>query len=204
MSTLHLFINDTDEGTQTFYNEVTTAFYNRTSYPFFFEAQPDNPVMPIIAGKTYAITVVATFQDNSTSAVSVTVVAVSDIYGKPQATFTIVLRSDPTRGCITIAHSGHVCEYNGTTEVQWPEGNVELAAYPNLGYLFVSWNATGGIFIPNPTSDPETMTIIGPGTLQANFSAISVPAPEFPGGVPLVALSAVAASLYLLRKRCMT
>ena len=177
LSTLHLFINDTDEGTQTFYNEGTKTFYKTISYPFLFEAEPNNSAMPIVDGRTYTIMVVATFQNGSTYTASATLVAVSDTYGKPQPTFTIVLRSDPTKGCITIAHTGHVCEYNGTIEVQWSKGNYELAAYPNFGFLFVSWNATGGIFIANPTIDTQTMVITGPGTLQANFSAL--PVPEF-------------------------
>jgi hypothetical protein len=89
-----------------------------------------------------------------------------------RTTFTVVLRSDPTQGCITIAHTGPACLYNGTVEVQWNAGNYELAAFPNLGYLFVSWNATGGVLVPNPTSNPTTITVSGSGTLQANFSAI--------------------------------
>jgi hypothetical protein len=68
LSTLHLFINGTDERT-------TGAANTMTSYALVFKAQPNNPAMPIIAGKTYAITVVATFQDNSTSTTSATVVA---------------------------------------------------------------------------------------------------------------------------------
>ena len=87
-------------------------------------------------------------------------------------TFTIVLRSDPTRGCITFGRTGPACLYNGTVEVQWIAGEYELAAFSNIGYLFVSWNATGGILVLNPTSDPTTITVSGSGTLQANFSAI--------------------------------
>lgn len=71
---LHLFINGTDEGIITGPNATTTILL-RTSYTFAFETQPNNSAMPIIAGKTYTILIVATFQDNSTGTVSVTVVA---------------------------------------------------------------------------------------------------------------------------------
>jgi hypothetical protein len=86
--------------------------------------------------------------------------------------FTIVLRSDPTRGCITFAHTGPACLYNGTVEVQWIAGEYELAAFSNIGYLFVSWNATGGILILNPTSNTTTIAVSGSGTIQANFNAM--------------------------------
>lgn len=46
-----------------------------TNYALLFKATPNNPAMPIVDGKTYAITLVATFQDNSTYTVSATVVA---------------------------------------------------------------------------------------------------------------------------------
>ncbi len=68
MSTLHLFINGTDEG-------ITTTANPMTNYALVFKAQPNNPAMPIEDGNTYTITVVATFQDNSTDTVPVTVVA---------------------------------------------------------------------------------------------------------------------------------
>lgn len=64
------------------------------------------------------------------------------------------------------------CAYNGTVEVQWKAGDYEMAAFPNLGYLFVSWTATGGVLVPYPTSNPTTITVRGSGTLQANFRAI--------------------------------
>ena len=86
--------------------------------------------------------------------------------------FTVVLRSDPTRGCITFAHTGPACLYNGTVEVEWIAGEYELAAFSNIGYFFVSWNVTGGILVLNPTSNATTITVSGSGTLQANFSAI--------------------------------
>jgi hypothetical protein len=71
LSTLHLFINGTDEGTIP--GPATTSYATNllyTSYAFVFSTQPNNPAMPIIAGKTYTIMVVATFQDNSTCTVS--------------------------------------------------------------------------------------------------------------------------------------
>jgi hypothetical protein len=68
LSTLHLYINDTDEGT-------TATANTMTNYVLVFKAQPNNPAMPIIAGKTYTTRLVATFQDNSTCTASATVVA---------------------------------------------------------------------------------------------------------------------------------
>ena len=65
-----MFINDTDEGTTTYTNTMT-------NYALQFKATLSNPAMPIIAGKTYKITFVATFQDNTTIAASATVVATS-------------------------------------------------------------------------------------------------------------------------------
>jgi hypothetical protein len=69
LSSLHLFINGTDEGTTTYSNNTMT------NYVIWFKAMPSNPAMPIIAGKIYNITFVATFQDNSTFTASVSVVA---------------------------------------------------------------------------------------------------------------------------------
>jgi hypothetical protein len=68
LSSLHLFINDTDEGTTTYSNNTMT------NYAIWFKAMPSNPAMPIIPGKIYNITFVATFQDNSTFTASVSVV----------------------------------------------------------------------------------------------------------------------------------
>lgn len=70
LSTLHLFINGTDEG-------ITTTANTMTHYALLFKAGPNNPAMPIVDGKTYTIMVVATFQDNSTCTVSATVVTYS-------------------------------------------------------------------------------------------------------------------------------
>jgi hypothetical protein len=74
LSALHLFINGTDEGIT---NEVTATTYTNimTSYVLWFKTGPNNPAMALIAGKTYKITFVATFQGGSTSTASATVVA---------------------------------------------------------------------------------------------------------------------------------
>jgi hypothetical protein len=71
LSILHLYVSGTDEGI----SSQTTAS-TMTNYALVFKAQPNNPNMPIVAGKTYAIRLVATFQNNSTSTTSATVVAV--------------------------------------------------------------------------------------------------------------------------------
>jgi hypothetical protein len=69
LSTLRLLINGTDEG-------ITTTTNTMTNYALLYKGQP---TMPILDGKTYVITVVATFQDNSTYTASATVVASSGI-----------------------------------------------------------------------------------------------------------------------------
>jgi hypothetical protein len=87
LSALHLFINGTDEGllsgpavlttTETPSGTTTVALLTPTmlTYAIAIKAQPNNPAMPIMGGKTYTIMVVATFQDNSTSTASTTVAA---------------------------------------------------------------------------------------------------------------------------------
>ena len=76
LSNLHLFINGTDEGRFVPFN---ATFNTMTNYalPWKTVLFHSNNAMPLIAGKTYTITVVATFQDNSTCTVSATVVASS-------------------------------------------------------------------------------------------------------------------------------
>jgi hypothetical protein len=146
-----------------------------------------------------------------TSTASATVVAGSGADSQTQVTFTIVLRSDPTQGCITIAHTGPTCAYNGTTEVQWSAGDYEMAAFPNLGFRFVSWNASGGVFVPYPTTTPTTITVSGSGTLQANFSVITTTSSLQPQNLqPTVILGValtliiVATAIVLYRKRSQT
>jgi hypothetical protein len=95
LSTLHLFINATDEG-------ITTTANTMTDYALVFKAQPNNPAMPIVDGKTYAITVVATFQDNSTYAAFATVVASSgsgitttSTFARPMIEGVVDVHNDP-------------------------------------------------------------------------------------------------------------
>jgi parallel beta-helix repeat protein len=66
---LTLFVNGAYEGTS------FEPYRNSTSYVEIYKAQPSNQAMPIIAGRTYEITFVATFQDNSISTASASVVA---------------------------------------------------------------------------------------------------------------------------------
>jgi len=68
LSSLHLFVNGTDQGSSTYTSDMT-------EYAILYKATISNQTMPIIAGKTYLITFAATFRDNSTSAASVYVVA---------------------------------------------------------------------------------------------------------------------------------
>jgi hypothetical protein len=74
-SSVHLFINGTDEGTTTSWFHFSNN--TLTNYAIWFKAMPSNPAMPIIAGEIYNITFVATFQDNSTFTASVSVVALA-------------------------------------------------------------------------------------------------------------------------------
>jgi hypothetical protein len=69
-STLHLFINGTDEG-------ITATSNTMTNYALLFKATPNNPAMPITSGKAYTIAIVATFQDSSSATASIIVVASS-------------------------------------------------------------------------------------------------------------------------------
>ena len=83
LSTLRLFINGTDEGllfpavvtTTVLETCGTTTVAITLGYAIVVKAQPNNPAMTIVAGKTYTIMVVARFQDNSTFTASVTVAA---------------------------------------------------------------------------------------------------------------------------------
>lgn len=79
LSTLHWFINGTDEGTTIGPNATVSYATNLlyTNYTVGYTVHPNNPAMPIIAGETYTIKVVSTFQDNSTYTASATVVASS-------------------------------------------------------------------------------------------------------------------------------
>ncbi len=69
LSKLSLFINGTLEASG------SQGESDRTVYGIVYKAQPSNQEMPIIAGRTYEVTFVATFEDNSTSTASVIVVA---------------------------------------------------------------------------------------------------------------------------------
>jgi len=77
LSTLHWFVNGTDERTTLGPNATTSYATNAlyTGYSVVYRLHLNNPAMPIIAGKTYTITVEVVFQDNSTSTASTIVVA---------------------------------------------------------------------------------------------------------------------------------
>lgn len=70
LSTLHLFVNGTDEG-------VVASFDNlyNTVYTYLLKANPLNASMPIQADKTYSVELVATFRDGETSTATASVVA---------------------------------------------------------------------------------------------------------------------------------
>jgi len=69
LSKLTLFINGTLEASG------SQGESNKTIYGLIYKAQPSNQAMPIIAGRTYEVTFVAIFEDNSTSTASKIVVA---------------------------------------------------------------------------------------------------------------------------------
>lgn len=70
LQTLQLYINGTFEGTTNYSNKFT-------NYAIGYKSSPNNPVMPIVSGKSYDVTFVATFQDGSVSNASTVVVAYS-------------------------------------------------------------------------------------------------------------------------------
>lgn len=66
---LHLFINGTDEG-------IVGSFNNTiTDYGYVLKANPHNPSLPVQAGKTYHVELVAAFRDGDTSTAAASTVA---------------------------------------------------------------------------------------------------------------------------------
>ncbi len=55
-------------------------------------------------------------------------------------------------------------------------GTVELTTSPASGYVFSSWTTSGAVTVTSATAATTTATITGPGTLTANFNAVSLPA----------------------------
>ena len=68
LSSLQLYINST-------YLETQNYTINATNYAIWYRATVSNQTMAMIAGKTYLITFVATFQDKATSTASASVLA---------------------------------------------------------------------------------------------------------------------------------
>jgi len=59
-------------------------------------------------------------------------------------------------------------------------GNIRtITANPLIDYTFVSWEATGKIYISDPFSTTTTLTVEGPGALTANFQALIAPSASF-------------------------
>jgi hypothetical protein len=71
--TFELFVNGTDEGVTL--EQTAPAGSNNSvgleNFPFQFQAYPDNTAMPIQAGRTYSVELVATFGDGETSTATV-------------------------------------------------------------------------------------------------------------------------------------
>jgi hypothetical protein len=72
-------VNGTDEGITL--EQIAAAGSNSTTemenFPFQFQAYPDNTAMPMQAGSTYSVELVATFADGETSAATVLTKATS-------------------------------------------------------------------------------------------------------------------------------
>ncbi len=68
LSSIDLTINGTYEGSAYFR-------FNMTSYVTSFNLNPNNPSLPILAGKTYGLTFVATFRDESTYTATASTIA---------------------------------------------------------------------------------------------------------------------------------
>jgi hypothetical protein len=73
----HLFINGTDEGIIPAPTVLTTSVPSggTLNYGISIKAQPSNPNMPIKAGNSYWIMIVANFMDNTESSASTLVIA---------------------------------------------------------------------------------------------------------------------------------
>jgi hypothetical protein len=69
LRSLQLYINGTYEGASLYSNNFTTA------YVIEYKSNPTNQTLPIVSGKAYEITLIATFQDNSTSSASTRIIA---------------------------------------------------------------------------------------------------------------------------------
>jgi hypothetical protein len=57
---------------------------------------------------------------------------------------------------------------NGETGT-YPYGNILASSNPPAGYSFDGWNVSGGVVVDDPTANPATIIITGPGSLGANF-----------------------------------
>lgn len=78
--TYHLFVNGTDEGITLF--QIGPPGTNHTvkqSADYQFQAYPNNASMPIQAGKTYFVELVATFGDGETSTATALTTATSTL-----------------------------------------------------------------------------------------------------------------------------
>ncbi len=71
LRSLQLYVNGTYESTSSYSNNFTTA------YVIQYKANPTNQTLPIVSGKAYKVTLIATFQDKSISSASTVVVASS-------------------------------------------------------------------------------------------------------------------------------
>ncbi len=64
--------------------------------------------------------------------------------------------------------------YNNSQADYFPVGNITLTATLPMGYRFYRWETTQGLFVSATTSESTTLTITGPGTINARFSQTSL------------------------------
>jgi List-Bact-rpt repeat protein/beta-propeller repeat-containing protein len=77
--------------------------------------------------------------------------------------------------------SGSIIVFNGTSYLNGQStlafGTSSGTAVPPSGYVFSSWSTSGNVTVSNPTSNPTTVYVSGPGNLKANFTPIGAPLP---------------------------
>lgn len=105
----------------------------------------------------------------------------------PKVTFY----TNPVGGAITFNGTSYTFGQSGN----YTYGNATAQAIPPAGYVFSSWNTTGGVTVTGSTSNPTTAKITGPGTLTARYRTVAA----IPAGVAL--LAAVIAPLILILRR---
>src|SRR6267143_6446491 len=79
--------------------------------------------------------------------------------------FQLSFHSNPWMGRIIFNGKGYLNWETGT----YPYGNILASSNPLAGYRFDGWNVSGGVVVDDPTANPATIIITGPGSLGAIF-----------------------------------